>query len=105
MTNAWSGEFPRNETKQYYECHITMTGHGGLSQIVEQTGWKFSIIDGDIDLGDGVKCYATRQYNKRKPLAEILKEMNETAETIQKSTKGKILRKKIELIIYDERSK
>lgn len=51
--------------KQYYECHITIeegdplkrgTGlyhNGDIRHAVEEIGWTYSAIDGDVDLGPG----------------------------------------------------
>jgi hypothetical protein len=54
-----------------YECHITISpGCANLVQeivkikkLVESTiQWKFSMIEGDPDLGLGMRCYATKWF-------------------------------------------
>lgn len=91
--------------KQYYEAHITMLGNPLiLAPIVAKTGWKFSAIDGDINLGVGIKCYATRQFNLRVGEDTAIKLLHETANQLYKLG-AEILRRKIELVIFDDRSK
>ncbi len=90
--------------KEYYECHITMIGDPTLIEAAtQQTLWKFSCIEGDPDLGDGVKCYATRQYNKKDTIVAISYRMEETAKLIKKKSNCRILRQKIEYVLYDVR--
>lgn len=90
--------------KQYYEAHVTMEGDPKLIRpLVEALSWKFSCIDGDINLGDGVKCYATRQFNATKNSPEgMVAILNAVADTL--ATNVKVLRRKVELVIYDDRS-
>lgn len=93
-------------TKEYYECHVTMKVEErhllDVKYVVNIEGWTFSKIDGDIDLGVGVKCYATHQYSKRVELSDVKERMEEMAVLCAGQT-AKILRKKIEVIIYDVR--
>lgn len=92
--------------KQYYECHITMMGDPTtIAKATDVMGWKFSKIDGDPDLGAGIKCYATHQFNGKYTKEFILDVLNETAAEIENFSMCQILRKKIELVIYDERIK
>ncbi len=89
--------------KNYYEAHITMEGDPQkLRPVVESVGWKFSCIEGDINLGDGVKCYATRQFNARVGDERIVQILNGTADGL--ASVAKVLRRKVELVIYDDRS-
>lgn len=76
-----------------------------LKPIVERVapGWKFSSIEGDIVLGDGIKCYATRLTNSRKPIDDVLKELHETADNLVNAG-AEVMRRKTELVIYDDRS-
>lgn len=86
----------------YYEMHITMKGDKTLiKKYTEMYGWKFSAIDGDPTLGDGVKCYATFQYNSKYYINEAIDLLNATAKEL-KSHNVVILRRKIELVMYDE---
>ncbi len=91
-------------TKPYYECHITMQGDPArLKPLVERTKWRFSSIDGDIDLGIGVKCYATRQFNKRTPRDDMIATLNGVGLYLSEGG-ATVLRLKIEEVIYDNRS-
>ena len=90
-------------TKQYYECHITLEGDPALlKHAVENLKWKFSKIDGDPVMGAGVKCYATRHYNVRWPERDVLSFLHTTAAEL--ALNFTVTRKKIELVIYDDRS-
>ena len=89
---------------QYYEAHITMKGDPAvIRQLVEDTNWKFSSIDGDINLGDGIKCYATTQFNKKLGDEKIIDLLKGTAAFL-KMRGVEILRRKVEIVIYDDRS-
>lgn len=92
--------------KSYYEAHITMLAekpdHGPLQRLVERIGWKFSKIDGDPSLGDGVKCYATKHFKSSLPKEEILNELVEAARRV--GIFADVIREKIELVIHDTRS-
>lgn len=88
----------------YYEAHITLLGRPDFVRpLVEALQWKFSAIDGDPVLGPGVKCYATKQFNSKIPREAVLQDLQETAAALVGSVE--IIRKKIELVIYDTRSR
>lgn len=94
-----------------YECHITMESNGllspaGIKDVVETSGWSFSQIDGDPQLGKGVKCYATNHFNFSEAGVEAVQQsivLNEldTYVDLYKSRGAKVIRKKIEKIVYD----
>lgn len=89
--------------KNYYECHITMLGDPEtIKPLVERVGWKFSCINGDPVLGDGVKCYATMLYSKLHGDNWVQMQLLSTAAMLAKSG-ALILRRKVELVIYDDR--
>lgn len=99
------GQSVTKTMKQYYEAHVTMLGDPDeLASIVEDIGWKFSAIDGDADLGDGVKCYATRQFNARKGEQNTVAALLEAAIHLQ-NLGATVLRRKVELVVFDDRSK
>ena len=75
-----------------------------IESTLENTSWKFSKIDGDPKLGRGVKCYATKQYNMKISQEFIVSAMNTISTAIQGATGCVILRKKIELVVFDERN-
>ena len=90
--------------KSYYEAHVTMLGlPWKYRTVVEDLGWKFSVIDGDPTLGDGIKCYATKHFKASLPKEEVLKELLDAAD-ILKIEGCNVVRRKIELVIYDDRS-
>ncbi len=90
--------------KSYYECHITLVGdRRKLEPLVKQTGWKFSAIDGDPTLGDGVKCYATMHYNAKREEFEVLGLLHKTADRLRDQG-AEVIRRKIDRVIYDDRS-
>lgn len=91
--------------KTYYECHITMDGNPVvLEQKVLAVGWKFSAIDGDPVLGNGVKCYATMHYSLRLTKAEIMKRLKTISEHLTEHG-AKVIRIKLEHVLHDERVK
>lgn len=90
-------------TKTYYECHITLNGDPKrIETAVKNLCWKFSKIDGDPVMGDGVKCYATRHFNARKSPKFVLMFMHDTADCLSRSFE--VTRRKVELVIFDDRS-
>ena len=90
---------------QYYECHITIEGDKDTSEkLVTHVGWKFSAIDGDPSLGEGVKCYATMHYNNRVPLVEVIDRVQTTANALRAAGLH-VVREKVEMVVYDTRSK
>lgn len=90
--------------KEYYECHITIasTVPDDVQKKVKEIGWLFSAIDGDPNLGPGVKCYATRQFPDRIPLVEVERYLREAAQCL-KWDGFAIRRLKIERVLLDER--
>lgn len=91
-------------TKSYYEAHVTMTGdREKLRRSTREIGWKFSAIDGDANLGDGVKLYATIQMNTKVGSNRAIARLKTAAKFLEDEG-AKILRRKIEIVIYDDRS-
>jgi hypothetical protein len=94
--------------KTYYECHITMESKDPHSrqiahEFTEHMKWKFSAIDGDIIVGDGVKLYATKHFNSRLSQAEVKGELLRAARRLE-AHGVTVIRRKVELVIYDDRS-
>ena len=89
----------------YYECHITMMTSEDISkhdiqQVVESYQWKFSAIDGDPILGDGVKCYATMHYAAKQTVQDVIQKVKSLSKFI--SMHGiTVIRDKVELVLYD----
>lgn len=91
-------------TVSYYECHITMVGDPvKIRPWVEGLKWKFSCIDGDVTLGDGIKCYATRMFNRRFSQDFVQGQLFKVAAELV-SVGCEVIRRKIERVIYDDRS-
>lgn len=94
--------------KQYYEVHITFKtpSKEAAEAFTKKKAptWTFSAIDGDIILGAGIKCYLTKHFNIRTTEDDVLEELNNTAKNID-CMGIDVIRKKIELVVYDERLK
>ncbi len=90
-------------TQPYWEMHVTIEGNPeDVRPAVERVGWAFSAIDGDILLGGGVKCYATKQLNKRVSFKECKAALS--AISVALSMGGLcVVREKIESVDYDNR--
>ena len=89
----------------YYECHITLESDDPqfAKKVIEGHGWKFSRIDGDILMGDGIKCYATRHFKTSLGEKEVMLRLLNMA-TFLVYAKFNVTRRKIEHVIYDDRS-
>lgn len=88
---------------KYYECRVTMEGDPEtIKPAVENLKWKFSAIDGDPTLGDGVKCYATHHFNSRIPLDVVIQMVN-AAGTHLRDRGVIVMREKVEHVVYDSR--
>jgi hypothetical protein len=74
-----------------------------IRPLVEMLKWKFSVIDGDPVLGEGIKCYATRLFNKNLGNEKVLNELLRAASDLERWG-VRVLRRKVELVIYDDRS-
>lgn len=91
---------------KYYECHITIKEKDNrefIKRFVKNQKWKFSAIEGDPNLGPGIKVYATRQFNHKYSQIEIIDNLNTVADLLE-SIGIEILRRKVELVIFDDRS-
>lgn len=95
---------PSGASMRYFECHVTMTGDPKIiRQLVAKLKWKFSVIDGDILLGDGAKCYATHLFNERMGQEEVMFRLKAAAMQL-KAWGCTVIRRKAEMVIYDDRS-
>lgn len=87
-----------------YECHITIDyihkDRKDLQVLVESHEWKFSAIDGDPVLGNGVKCYATKHFAFKTSIVDVILDMKCIAQYI-KGLGYNVCREKVEVIIYD----
>lgn len=91
-------------TTSYYECHITMEGDPSIVHpMVEVMGWKFSSINGDIVLGNGRKCYATKHFNAKIPQEAVVHILMEAANDLTQCGID-VVRRKVERVIFDDRS-
>lgn len=87
----------------HYECHITVeitkdkAIRTAWEVLADRCGWKTSCIDGDPLLGAKSHFYFTRHS---KNFMYLFDQMNEFSEMIN----AKIIRKKIELIVYDTKT-
>lgn len=97
-------------TKPYYEVHITMEdGHGAalrdrIKYLLSSYNWKYSRIDGDPILGDGVKQYATRHYHRRTQMEYVRMQLDLMHLDLERIG-AIVVRKKIEAVLVDEKVK
>jgi len=74
-----------------------------IKKVVEAVKWKFSCIDGDITLGEGVKCYATMHYSIRHKETEIIEWVADISRIFRYMQHINVLREKVELVLYDKK--
>lgn len=74
-----------------------------VKTIVKSIKWKFSAINGGPFLGKGLKTYATRQFNIKLPEDQVLQKLIDASNYIENVGGIKVLRKKIEKVIFDTR--
>jgi len=90
-------------TKGDWECHITIDtnnspeAHEKLKELVELLHWRFSKIDGDPALGQGVRCYATQLYHDK----DVAVYMTVNAASFFLSKGWIVVRRKVEHVIHD----
>ena len=82
-----------------YECHITclIKDAEKAQQIADLIKWKTSQIARDVTLGDDTYFYLTCH---ERDLFEMMSKLNHTANELEMANVF-VVRKKIELIIYD----
>lgn len=85
-----------------YECHITLKAesplqHHAIKNYVEYAHWRFSMIQGDPDLGTGIRCYATQLYHNKEVAIAMTNMMTEYF----RSLGFHVVRCKVEQIIMD----
>ncbi len=96
--------------KKYYECHITIQHSYDCKELlriqdeIEDMNWKYSVIDGDPTLGDDCFCYATAHMPMRFGLEKVIEAMKKVTSSLQ-NKKMRVIRQKVELVVYDERIK
>ena len=89
-----------------FECHVTIKTddlHKELLQAIIESvgGWSFSSIAGDPLLGKDTFCYATAHFDD--PM-EALVQTTAVSEALAKASVWfHVIRRKIELVISDER--
>ena len=90
-------------TQPYYETHVTFEGDNAMGEsVVNLMGWRYSRIDGDPVVGEGVRQYATKHFNLRQHEEHIWEEMTQVKHNLE--VRGlKVTRMKIEKVLRDER--
>lgn len=98
--------------RPYYECHITIeegdplkvgTGlyhNGDIRHAVEEIGWNYSAIDGDLVVGPGRKHYATKHMPETYSEATAIL-MTEEARHSLRDRNCNVIRSKVESVVWD----
>lgn len=83
-----------------YEAHITFNDPAAkVEPHVIEKDWSFSKIDGDIELGEGYHCYATKHFdNEAKAISDTIGMAH-----LFKDSGLTVIRYKVEYILYDVR--
>lgn len=89
-----------------FECHITIAPSNAdadnllvIKKIVEHRGWNFSMIQGDPDLGAGLRCYATRWFGDEDYAISVTHAIKD--EFVKKNLS--VIRVKVEKVVHDAR--
>jgi hypothetical protein len=90
---------------KYYECHITV--EDGCKDLMEKellnTCWKFSQITDDLILGPGNKMYATAHFSLASGIKPVRTELDTMAGILEAAGLN-VVRRKIELVLYDTKN-
>lgn len=84
-----------------FECHITLTNSARfelITSIGKLNGFHFSKIDGDEELGPGIKCYLTKSSDH---IPNLIYDMEQVTDRLELHDITWIKRK-IECIILSE---
>lgn len=89
-----------------YECHITIQYSPNfvteLEGLCNTLGWKYSQIHGDPLLGKHPFAYATKHFPSTENVNMVMIELNQMAKFLTEA-RFKVIRRKIELVIYDSK--
>lgn len=88
-----------------YEAHVTVDFRGQPSHLkafIKSRDWHHSAIDSDPLLGEGVKHYATTHYPIRTSREKVEEACLEMAAQLKRAG-YKVLRAKVELVLFDRR--
>lgn len=88
--------------KEYYEAHITYLSPY-KNEDPKVKGWKYSCIDGDPVLGEGIKSYLTKFYPVTMPLPDVMWDLECAARDFIINDKYQVVRTKIERVVYDNK--
>jgi hypothetical protein len=88
--------------KEYYELHVTFEAPDNCV-LPEFRGWSHSAISGDIVLGAGRKQYLTQHAHREANVQDLISGMEGIASAL-KTCGLKVLRTKVERVIYDSRT-
>lgn len=73
-----------------------------IEKAVISVGWKFSSIDGDPILGEGIKCYATKHFPVKIDVEQVIENVKGVSKALS-DLGHNVIRDKVELVVYDSK--